>query len=337
MNIGCARLFMAVTSTSAGSRAAATASPAKAAIAAHIYLSEGRDETLIKKIASAGSPAGPLVNLFVDAPYHRSGVTLAAASRQALEIGVVAVCAEALKHLDFRVHQASHPRLGIVDHIAVNPLGSASCEEAAMVAQAVGSRLASADYAGVEGAVAGKDLCPAAVPVYLYGHAHPSQRSLASLRRSLAYFKGSAQGSWIGLSPDVVAAMDSMPPDMGPQQAEDKTGITVVGAVPWVHNYNILLQQGKDVDISSEDFFNRCREIARSVSTRWGGLPCVEAMALHHELGIEVACNLLDIAETSPKEVREKVEQEAARQGISVHSDYFTNKLPEQVLDMITK
>lgn len=41
--------------------------------------------------------------------------------------------------------------------------------------------------------LAGKEL-GAHLPVYLYGAAHPQQRSLAALRRDLKYFQGSPLG-----------------------------------------------------------------------------------------------------------------------------------------------
>lgn len=53
-------------------------------------------------------------------------------------------------------------------------------------------------------------------------------------------------------------------------------GIATVGAVPFVVNYNVLLRA---------DDLQLARRIARAVSSRGGGLPCVEAMALPHDQG----------------------------------------------------
>ena len=50
-------------------------------------------------------------------------------------------------------------------------------------------------------------------------------------------------------------------------------GVVLVGAVPWVTNYNIQLHT---TDLKAG------REIATAVSQRGGGLPDVEAMALPH-------------------------------------------------------
>ena len=60
-------------------------------------------------------------------------------------------------------------------------------------------RLASGDLSW-QAPPAGKELGQQ-LPVYLYGAAHPQQRSLAALRRSLGYFRGGASGvrvSWHG-------------------------------------------------------------------------------------------------------------------------------------------
>ena len=65
-------------------------------------------------------------------------------------------------------------------------------------------------------------------------------------------------------------------PDFGPAAVHPQWGIATVGAVPWVVNYNALLDT---------DAMDVARQIARAVSTRGGGLPCVEAMALPHKQG----------------------------------------------------
>ena len=45
----------------------------------------------------------------------------------------------ALSQLDLRQHSATHPRLGVVDHIVCNPLGEdADLSSAAIAAQAIG-------------------------------------------------------------------------------------------------------------------------------------------------------------------------------------------------------
>ena len=52
--------------------------------------------------------------------------------------------------------------------------------------------------------------------------------------------------------------------------------------VQWVVNYNVLLRT-KDMQGASS--------IAKAVSSRGGGLDCVEAMALQHEEGVLALCS----------------------------------------------
>ena len=71
-------------------------------------------------------------------------------------------------------------------------------------------------------------------------------------------------------------------PDFGPTTLDPRHGFAAVGAVPWVVNYNVLLH--------TEDM-QACRSIAKAISTKGGGLPSVEAMALQHDKGKLIWCD----------------------------------------------
>jgi len=301
--------------------AAVNMATAMKAFAVHIYVSEGRNKAFVSKLSAAGTAAGVTVaNEFMDAAYHRAGITLASSSSDQMKAAVVAVCQEALSTLDLRHHTASHPRIGVVDHVACNPLGAATCEEAGRLAASLGHDL------GAGGAE------QPAIPVYLYGAASAKGRPLADLRRSLGYFAGAARGEWSGLSPTMASALKDNLPDVGPSDVDLRYGAVAVGAVPWVHNFNLLVTAGS---LDSKELMARCRRIARSISTRGGGLPAVETMALPHERGVEVACNLLDVTITSPGVVRDNVAKLCETEGVTLDSDYFTNKQPDEILAMI--
>ena len=79
-----------------------------------------------------------------------------------------------------------------------------------------------------------------------------------------------------------LALPDGLKPDFGPSTLDPRHGIAVVGACPWVVNYNVLLRT-KDMQGASS--------IAKAVSSRGGGLDCVEAMALQHEEGVLELCS----------------------------------------------
>lgn len=78
------------------------------------------------------------------------------------------------------------------------------------------------------------------------------------------------------------ALPDGLKPDFGPSTLDPRHGIAVVGAIPWVVNYNVLLR--------TEDMQSAC-SIAKAVSSRGGGLNHVEAMALQHEEGGLQSCS----------------------------------------------
>ncbi|CAE7605145.1 unnamed protein product, partial [Symbiodinium sp. CCMP2456] len=56
------------------------------ALAANVYISEGRDRATIAKIVAAGTQPGVILgNEFVDPVYNRSGLTLASAEASKVE------------------------------------------------------------------------------------------------------------------------------------------------------------------------------------------------------------------------------------------------------------
>lgn len=293
------------------------------AVAAHIYVSEGKDHNFIDRLASVAVAAGAIVaNKFLDEPYHRSGLTLSSSDDKKVEEGVAAVCREAFLALNLQTHTASHPRLGVVDHVACNPLGEATCEEAGALAISIGRRLGGGEH-------------PApTVPIYLYGAAREDARRLADLRRSLGYFSGAKQGEWTGLMPEVASAVKANAPDFGPQEVDPCIGVVTIGAVPWIHNYNLLVTSAA---LSQNELMACCRQIARSVSTRGGGPQAVETMALLHDRGVEVACNLLDSSVTPPEEVWNKVAALCAQEQVVLDSAYFTNKRPDDILRVVAE
>jgi glutamate formiminotransferase len=156
----------------------------------------------------------------------------------------------------------------------------------------------------------------------VYGAAHPEGRTLAAIRRELGYFRPNEHGLWVG-SPELGI---SLSPDFGPNKASPRTGVVVVGATPWVMNYNVPIVS-TDLTIGNR--------IARKVSQRGGGLPEVQAMALLHGDGcMEIACNLLNVDITGPKVVQDTVADLANAQGIEVKRGYLTGHSQEEILEL---
>ena len=161
-----------------------------------------------------------------------------------------------------------------------------------------------------------------AVPTYLYGAAHPLGRSLADVRRSLGYFKSDDNGMWANAIDDRNMNLSS---DCGPHHMSPKSGCVAVGAVKYVLNLNI--------QIATSDLV-LAKKIARSISERGGGLPCVQAMALSHgPKEVEIACNLLDPASSSQEGVLAKVKELCATNNVVVLGYYSPSFIPELALE----
>jgi glutamate formiminotransferase len=117
-----------------------------------------------------------------------------------------------------------------------------------------------------------------------------------------------------------------MQPDFGPASAPPKSGIVVVGACPWVMNYNVPL-------VSTN--LEKAKQIARKVSERGGGLPNVQAMALlHGDNCIEIACNLLDMDVSGPDVVQCIIATLAAKEGIKANPGYLTGHSKQEIFQL---
>lgn len=180
-------------------------------IFSNLYVSEGRDEQFINELHEmAHNKTGEtsdcaLVNKFSDPHYNRTSFCFAghysSVSRIIKEVAEVAI-----ESLNLEEHEASHPRIGVVDHISVHPLGETMvfAEEAA---REIGA------YFGTE----------KGIPILFYGSLNGKR--LSAVRRSTSYFRG-------GQDREVAA-------DLGPRAVNPRRGAMCVGAVPPVLNYNV--------------------------------------------------------------------------------------------------
>ena len=311
------------------------------ALACNVYISQGRDESLIKSLVDEitrvshsfkGSHDGQknsltLGHIFVDSSYNRTGFTLVGSSVDAVAQGAAALSHKALSCIDLREHDATHPRLGVVDHISCHPLRRGwpgDMEIAGACAKEIGLILGD-KYD---------------VPTFLYGTCKQQQAgpdtSLASIRRRFGYFKahGGARNrqEWQGLDDSWLDTMNSViqdnPPDFGPNTVSANVGIACVGSVPWVINHNVILNT-TNVDIA--------KQVAKKVSERGGGLKSVQAMGLEIDGGVEVACNLLDSEVSDCQMVDDFISKELAgsHKGVAIVKSYQTGKPVSQLLDMI--
>ncbi|KAK9838331.1 hypothetical protein WJX81_005102 [Elliptochloris bilobata] len=281
-------------------------------LACNVYVSEGRDRSVVKQLTAHAEQDEQVVvaHTFVDESYNRTGFTLASAGQDTLVAAAARLAQAALHAVDLQRHAATHPRLGVVDHVLCSPLGSADLAQAARAAKAIAGGLADGNPP---------------VPVYLYGAVHPQGRRLADIRRALGYFAGARAGQWVGPGSPVSGALP-VAPDLGPHAADARVGVCTIGAAPLVINFNVPLT---GVDLAG------ARLIAREVSARGGGLPAVEAMALPHGDGVEVACNLLDCGVSAPADVEALVRRLALEAGGAVLAPYTTGCTEKEIIDMV--
>ncbi|MDP1805632.1 MAG: hypothetical protein Q8K72_10735, partial [Acidimicrobiales bacterium] len=90
-----------------------------------INVSEGRDRSVIRRVAGAGGAC--LLDVHSDHHHNRSVLTLAGAG---VEVAAQAVATEAVRCIDLRLHVGVHPRLGAVDVVPFVPLAGSSMDGA---------------------------------------------------------------------------------------------------------------------------------------------------------------------------------------------------------------
>lgn len=136
-----------------------------------VYISEGRNDSLLDSLAlaAASDHKAALIREFRDPTYHRTGYTIGG-SPDGVVRASLDVSRRALRTIDLRMHEASHPRIGVVDHISIHPLGIST--EARVGSREAGMEIA--ESLGREG-----------VPALLYGDLKDGRR-LAEVRRLVA-------------------------------------------------------------------------------------------------------------------------------------------------------
>jgi len=295
-------------------------------LACNVYISEGRDRTIIDAIVDSLSNTGTdssskgvsiVGHVFIDSTYNRTGITLVGSTSSAIAQGAATVSAKALELIDLRKHHATHPRLGVVDHISCHPL----VQDGNAMSHARGAARKIARLLGEE----------YGLPTYVYGTAsyNGGETSLAEIRRRFGYFKpqtmhGTTQ-VWKGASLDAEhqAALRAHPPAFGPSVVRPEWGIACVGSVPWVVNHNVVLNT-PDVAVA--------KDIARRVSERGGGLQAVQAMGLEVDDGVEVACNLLDSGVSDATQVDDFISRVGQQDfGVQVVRSYQTGKTIQEL------
>ncbi|KAL8045365.1 hypothetical protein ABFX02_08G108800 [Erythranthe guttata] len=289
-----------------------------------VYISESRNRETLDSIERAArqDQETVIVNKFKDHEYNRVGYTLVSYVAHdsigcpiytPLHQSVVAMAEVAYEAINLELHCGAHPRLGVIDDIVCHPLARSSLHEAAWLAKTIASDV------GIR----------FQVPVYLYGAAHPTGKSLETIRRELGYYRPNFTGNkWAGWPHEPETTLAEKPNE-GPETVSKTKGVVMIGARPWIATYN--------VPIMSVDF-SAARRIALMVSARGGGLPTVQTLGLvHGEDTTEIACMLLEPNQIGADRVQKQVEMLAAEEGLDVDKGYFTDLSPEMIVDRYIK
>lgn len=273
----------------------------KSLIWSAINISEGRHLEALTALADTLSEAGiQLADWSSDADHNRSVFSLIGNGEQ-LHKGLQVIFRWALQHIDLRLHQGHHPRLGAVDVVPFAPLGETSMEYAREVARSCAEAISS----------------EFGVPVFLYRESSAS----AELPLTLPFLR---QGGLQRLAQRL--AVGEVKTDYGPPQPHPALGVSVFGARPPLVAYNCVTDT-TDLEVG--------RAIASRVREKGGGPPGLQALAfpLQGRGGVvQISMNLTDPGLTPPHLAFLKVTEVAGEHGVTVTSSELIGLVPQESL-----
>jgi glutamate formiminotransferase len=257
--------------------------------------SEGRDpewlKGLVDRIAATGAD---VLDWTADPDHNRSVVTFIGDPR-AVESGAMAAALHAVERLDLRTHMGVHPRVGAIDVLPFVPLHELTMEDAVRSAHRVGEALA---HAGL--------------PVYFYGAASRSGRTLADIRRG--GFEAFRAGFPPGRDPDLHPRGRSGP--------HPTAGVVCVGARRVLLAWNVYVE-GVPVE--------ELRTLAGQLRERGGGFRSLRALAFELETRErhQISMNLEDLEAISPFAVFRHLEERVTALGGRVTGTEVVGMIPD--------
>lgn len=178
--------------------------------------SEGRDADVIRQITDAIRSVDGVSLLDVDpgATTNRTVVTFVGSPDAAVEAAFRGI-QKAAELIDMRKHTGAHPRMGATDVCPFIPVSNVTWEEAIACANSLGKRV-------------GEEL---KIPVYLYEKAakDPQRANLAVIRA----------GEYEGFAKKIKDRQ--WQPNFGPNEFNEKSGATAIGARDFLVAYNVNL------------------------------------------------------------------------------------------------
>lgn len=275
--------------------------------------SEGRDRTIIEKIAAAIQRIEGVKLLHVDMgkAANRTVMTFAGTPQRVVEAAFQAVrCAADL--IDMRFHEGEHPRIGAVDVCPLVPVANISLEAVRELAQALGERI-------------GKEL---ELPVFLY-----EANASAPHRKNLAHIR---KGEYEGL--ETKLDQDKWQPDFGPHDFHPAFGAMVLGARNYLIAYNVNLNT-KSVTLAN-DIAREIRESGKWVIKNRkrihepGRLKSLKAIGwyIREYDCAQVSMNLTNYKITGMHQAYEACREVAATFGVEVTGSELIGLVPLEAL-----
>ncbi|WP_071027803.1 glutamate formimidoyltransferase [Peptoniphilus raoultii] len=261
--------------------------------------SEGRDLQKIEKITECfrAKENVKLIDYQPDADHNRLVVEVIGSPKEVVD-AVIESVKVAKDLIDMTTHKGAHPRMGAVDVVPFVPVTEMTTEECVELAKEVG-----------------KAIGDMGIPVYLYEDAatSPDRKNLAKVRKGQyeGFFEKIKDPAW--------------KPDFGPNEMNEKSGCTAVGARFHLVAFNVNLRTD-DLEIADK--------IAKKVRHIGGGLRYVKAIGLSlEEKGqVQVSMNLVNFEKTRIYQALEMVKAEARRYGVSVANTELIGLLPLRAL-----
>ena len=247
--------------------------------------SEGRDPVALNALRDAitGVKGAFLLDHSADRDHHRSVYTLAGEPSAVVE-ALLRAAAVAVERISLISHLGAHPRIGALDVAPFIPLLHANWDDCLSAAQTFAQRL----WEELQ------------VPSFFYGRAaaRPERARLERVR-----------GGGFEELREATLHDPERRPDLGGPLLHPTAGATAVGVRPFLIAFNVNLR--------TEDA--ACaRRIARLIRESSGGYPGVKALGLSlPALGLtQVSMNLTDFRKTGMRTVVERIQQEAAADGV---------------------
>lgn len=261
--------------------------------------SEGRDPRFLDELELVlGRYPVQTLDLSLDPDHNRADCTFIG-TPEVVEECATALAARAVELIDMRRHSGDHPRMGAVDVVPFVPIRGLTMADAVAVAHRFGRRFAEQH----------------GVPVFFYEDACTSEgrRNLADVRR----------GEYEGMS--VKLRDPAWTVDAGPQEFNERSGVTAVGARMPLIAFNVDLGTN-DVAVA--------KAIAAAVRHSSGGLRGVKAMGIDAaDKGLaQVSMNLVDYRRTPIHRALELVRVEAARYGVPIKECELVGLVPLEAL-----